>query len=80
MELLASGQDAGSAAWMGKGQHALPENVFEGNKLMELDHGRLFFFPLKKKSRIQNTPCCPTSIKKTIATYLYLSELVSPIA
>lgn len=39
-----------------------------------------FFFPLKKKSRIQNTPCCPTSIKKTIATYLYLSDLVSPIA
>lgn len=48
MELLASGQDAGSAAWMGKGQHALPENVFEANKLMELDHGRLFFPPKEK--------------------------------
>lgn len=49
MELLASGQDAGRAAWTGKGQHALPENVFEANKLMELDHGRLFFLSPKEK-------------------------------
>lgn len=79
MELLKSGQDAGRAASTGEGQHTLPKNVFEANKLMELDHGRLFF-SLKKKPRIQNTACCPTRIQETIATYLYLSDLVGPMA
>lgn len=57
MELLASGLE-GQHGWEKANTHS-PQNVFEANKFMELDHGRLFF-PLEEKVQDPNGPCCPT--------------------